>query len=367
MKKNTLSLLFLISIVIADYLYEYYFYFAKYNQTPLIIKTFDGSGQPYHPSVVFVDKGWNGHRYWMAQTPYPIGAEPYRDRWECPQIHVSDDGELWKSPVPGKLIPIDDLTEEEIQRKDYFSDPHLVLRGDSVLECFYRLTNKTDSCTRTCLLKKTSTDGISWSKRELLIDLTSEKAINSVGNMVRSPAVLFENEQYLMWYVDGIKPFEPNKHILLSTSSDGYEWGKSIQCILNGPDINPWHIDVAHIGTEYQMTIYDQKNLTLWVSNDGKHFTYSRLLLSPVGVRGSFYSEGLYRSSLIKDDKNFKLYFSAYDVKNTYLGLMEGNSVEELETISPINRKNARVKLSAFPRTYLSIWKRRIHRIFNRG
>ena len=366
MKRLFWSLLFIISTLFVDYIYEYYFYFAQYNQIPLKVNTFDGSNQPYHPSVIFVDKGWNGHRYWMVQSPYPIGGKPYRDRWECPQIHVSNDGEIWESPLPsGKLLPIDNLSEEEVKEKDYFSDPHLVLREDSVLECFYRLTNKTDAGMRTCLLRKKTTDGLSWSEREVLLDLLSEKSLKTVGDMVRSPAILFENNSYHMWYVDGMKPFDPNKNIRYSTSSDGYDWNPCTLCELDGPDVNPWHIDVAHIGTEYQMTIYDQKDLTLWVSKDGQHFTYQRKLLSPAGLRGSFYSEGLYRSSIIRDNINFKLYFSAYDTERTYLGLMEGSSYEKLKTISPINRKMVRISFQDFPRTYLSIWKRRIYLLFS--
>lgn len=337
----------------SEYLYEYYRFFAKYNQTPLDIKTFDGSNQPFHPSVIFVDKGWNGFRYWMAETPYPIGGKPYRDRWECPTIHVSNDGYNWA--VPGELRPIDDLTAEEIQRGDYFSDPHLVFKEDGSLECFYRLSSPTKEKLHTRILRKTSNDGISWKNREVLIDLMSDEAINTVGYVV-SPAILYEEGKYCMWYVDAIHPFGPDKHICLSTSVDGYQWSKLTKCVLKGPYVNPWHIDVTNIDGLYYLTIYDIKELTIWKSFDGKTFTYLRTLISPAFIRGCFYSEGLYRSSLVKTDEDLKFFFSAYDNQRTYLGLMSGDSIDNL---TPVSIQGNRVNFSNFPRTYLSIWKRR--------
>ena len=40
---------------------------------PCTTPTYDGSGQGMHPSVYDAGAGetWNGHRYWMAMTPYP--------------------------------------------------------------------------------------------------------------------------------------------------------------------------------------------------------------------------------------------------------------------------------------------------------
>ncbi len=345
-------------IVLTDYFFEYNIFFNKYNQRPLVIKTFDGSNQPYHPSVIFVDKGWNGYRYWMAETPYPIGGEPYRDRWECPQIHVSEDGKIWCSPS-NKLCPIDDLNEEEIFRKDYFSDPHLVLR-DGVLECFYRLSKHTDNGGQTYLMRKKTKDGVNWGEREILLSFPSAKSSDTIGDMVISPALLFENREYRMWYVGAISPTEKNKPLYVSSSPDGYEWNKRTKCILNGPTINPWHIDVNRIGSRYVMTIFDFKTLTLWESSDGVIFTYLRKLLTPVTIRGVFYSEGLYRSCLIKDTWGYKVYYSAFDIHQTFLGLMEGKTLGE---IKPVSVRGKRVKFSNFFRTYLSIWKLRFHSI----
>ncbi len=85
---------------------------------PLKIVTPGNINQPYHPSVLFFENGFEGYKYWMAESPYPIRSIlPYRDRWETPCIHFSNDGKKWESI---KDNPIDDLTEEEIKNKYYF-------------------------------------------------------------------------------------------------------------------------------------------------------------------------------------------------------------------------------------------------------
>ena len=76
------------------------------NQRPLDIKTFDGSDSPYHPAVLSFKDGWNGYKYWMAETPFSPKAQPYPDRFECPTIHVSNDGINW-THLGDELKPID--------------------------------------------------------------------------------------------------------------------------------------------------------------------------------------------------------------------------------------------------------------------
>ena len=71
--------------------------YSRYSfqrKRPLLIKTPDGFNEPYHPSVVFFDKPWNGFSYWMAFSPMPkkgVG-KPYIDRWECPCVYQSQGG-----------------------------------------------------------------------------------------------------------------------------------------------------------------------------------------------------------------------------------------------------------------------------------
>lgn len=158
----------LITIFILDFLIQTIIFRKKYSQAPLQIKTFDGSDQPYHPSVMYSANGWNGFQYWMVLTPYPMQKAPYKDRWECPCIYCSTDGINWTPPANFQN-PLDDLTDKEIEHKDFFSDPHLVQR-DNILECWYRISHHCHNDRDTYLIRKCSVDGIHWSEREILYD-----------------------------------------------------------------------------------------------------------------------------------------------------------------------------------------------------
>lgn len=344
---------FICAIVVLDYLLEFHFY-NKVNQSPLSLETIEGTGQAYHPSVLFFEEPFDGYHYWMVESPYPIGALPYRDRWECPSIHVSNDGLHWQIPK-GLTNPIDDLLPSEIRNRDFFSDPHLVFK-DGQLECFYRYSEKTNEGYHTRLVRKTSRDGILWSDRELMLDFLLSSCVDSIGDMVRSPAILWQNNRYRMWYVDNSDP-KGAKHVCYSESFDGTNWAEAITCTLEGYATNPWHLDLALLNEEYVLTLYDFHDLTLWKSDDGISFVFSKTLLSPSGISGCFYSDGLYRASLIKDLEGYKLFFSAYDDRQTRIGLMTGDKMEELQVVS-VNGPNKTIL--EFLKPFMMIWKVRL-------
>lgn len=343
-------------LVLVEYGGEYLF-FGRVNQSPLSLETIEGTGQAYHPSVLFFENPWNGYRYWMAETPYPMDTPPYRDRWECPSIHVSHDGIHWRQPE-GLVNPIDDLSSSEIQNRDFFSDPHLVFK-DGNLECFYRFSEHTDDGYHTSLVKKTSADGVSWQDRTLLLDYLDSGCLSTVGDMVRSTAILWQNDRYVMWFVDNADP-KGDKHVCYSESTDGRHWSKKDICELRGHTVMPWHLDLNYVDGEYLLTLYDFQDLTLWKSSDGKGFDFVKTLLSPSGVYGNFYSDGLYRSSLIKDHDGYKVYFSAYDDRQTRIGLMAGESLEDLRVYSAAGPQ---IKIWDFPKPFLMIWKVRLWRL----
>ena len=354
-------IVFAITLLIAiDYVYRY-FAFEPYNQSPLNIETPEGNAQPYHPSVVYIPGGWNGYAYWMAETPYPLGPDgdwnglpPYRARWENPCIHASHDGIHWETP--GDLVnPIDDLNETEIENRDFFSDTHLVMNGDT-LECWYRICRTQRD--ETYILRKYSADGIHWSERETVIDLQDPAVVREgPGGMIVSPAIQKIGGRYCMWYVNDIGE---SRSICRSFSDDGRNWQKKEYCRLSDTAVVPWHIDVQRIDSIYYMVIYDFRNLTLWSSRDGLFFEKRRLLLAPSPKLGSFYAGGLYRSALLRDDKECKLYFSAFD-KKTAVGLMRGNCPDSLKIYSVSGNK---VSFFRFPVTYLRQKKQAIVRLF---
>lgn len=330
------SIIIIIFLLMVDFIILINRYKKIYSQFPLQIKTFDGYNQPYHPAVLYKDNQWNKFKYWMAVTPYPMNAQPYRDRWECPCIYHSNNGTDWY--ISSSLAyPLDDLNGNEIMNKDFFSDPHLLLK-DNLMECWYRLTHRYRENMDTYILRKTSADGINWTEREVLIDPNDKDILHNLGDMVRSPAIIWQNE-YRMWYVDNKKNIG-QRNICFSSSSNGFKWKQRIICQLKGKEINPWHIDVSYIDNVYYLIIYDLDSLSLWKSEDSTHFDFIKTILKPSLVYGSFWSDGLYRSVLVKNEKSYLLYFSAYDEEKRYIGLMKGDDPSTLKVISASNGKS---------------------------
>lgn len=321
-------LLLCLAIVFFSYFATLWTKLKPYNQKPLDIKTFDGSDSPYHPSVLYFKDGWNGYKYWMAETPFSPQCKPYMDRNECPSIHISNDGINWNEIT---INPIDDLNEQEVKELDFFSDPHLVY-ANGELECWYRFTHRggnTNYYDNLQLVRKKSPDGIVWSEREVLVNLATKEG-NPLGNMVVSPAILYTDGIYRMWYVDSESRITRN--VAYSESTNGRDWTEKRLCFLNGIENIPWHLDVNIIDGKYTLLSYNFDTITLWESEDGINFSFIKEILKP-GTLGSFYGYTLYRACIIKDDK-YKIYFSGNDSLNTYIGLLQGDNIDNLDIVS---------------------------------
>lgn len=301
----------------------------------IVVDTPEGTRQPYHPSVLFFESGWNSWSYWMAYTPMPIGAKPYTDRWECPCVMVSNDGVNWE--WPGDKKALDDLMEYQISRKDYFSDPHLVYNAkERKMQIYYRLSEGSDIEKKITLIRRETEDGVHWSDRQLL---------SYDDNLIEwlcptSPAFRCVNNTYQMWFVEeGHHDRTKKREIYTATSDDGLVWKDSCKCQLSGIDINPWHIDCQCFSGIFWLTIYDfTQRVSIWKSTDGIHFVYVKDILHPSYKNGSFYRIGLYRTCLVSDLDGYKAYFSAKNGRSVTIGLMQGKSLEDLTVISASRR-----------------------------
>lgn len=311
------------AVVIAAELTAYIF-FCKGG---LKIKTPDGYDEPYHPSVLYFENSWNGWKYWMAFTPMPHSAEPYPDRWENPCVVVSKDGIRWEYP-DGKVQPLEDLSDIQIKNKNYYSDTHLVFNEDkNRLELFFRL-NEGEDCGIIRIFRKCSYDGIAWSEKELLTSENDEV----ISLKAVSPAVIYENGRYSMWFVADEGAKGP---VYIASSEDGLFWGDIKKCELKGRFVEPWHIDCKHIDGCYKLLVYDQNNeLTLWKSTDGRSFDFEGLLLKPSRQAGSFYNRGLYRSCLVNTKDGIKMYFSAFDGEKNGFGIASVNKTGKASVVS---------------------------------
>jgi len=306
--------------------------------TPLDIKnTPNCQPHPWHPSVIYVDEGWNGHRWWMAQTPFPPkDLAPYRDRYELPCIHFSDDGIHW---LPIKSNPIDDIDQQMVDDHNYLSDPHLVLRN-GILECYYRLSllkNRDLSNNQTLLLRKKTTDGENWSSREVVADLRKTDDTSIWGDQIISPAIIWDGRQYFCWYVDR-NIYSNYRKIFRTTSKDGIVWDKHAVCsIACDKTIDPWHIDVQYYNDSFQMIIYDDWRLYWFESKDGINFDFVSDILTPSQYFMDFYSEGLYRACSVKVNNSIWVYFSATNARRASLGLLKTSDRTHFEHVKGIS------------------------------
>ena len=285
----------------------------------------------WHPSVVYLEAGLGGHKWWMAQTPFPpCQIEPYRDRFEIPCIHYSDDGINWKTISNN---PIEELTKKHIKEHDYFSDPHMIYK-DGQLELYYRFTilkNKQPIGNKTIIYKRTSIDGFNWSPRTQIADLRTQKDVAVWGEQIISPAVVWNNKEYLCYYVDSSK-YIVERNIRVATSKDGIKWNDSLVCEIIGIEVIPWHIDVQYFGGLYRLVLYSDKknNVTYYESSDGIKFTYKQTVLSLSKSPFSFFCSELYRSCLVNGpNKRISIFFCGANYHNmrSYIGRIDTNDM----------------------------------------
>lgn len=312
-----------------------------HNESPLTLPSVWGLNSPYHPSVLFFKEKWNGYHYWMAETPFPFPPlDLYRDRYECPCIHVSNDGIHWND-IEGLTNPLIDLTDQEIANFDFFSDPHLFMCGDR-MECWFRISRRHGNNsyhvndTDTFLLRMISTDGKHWSKAETLLNLSQISSVELV-----SPAIIYKDGKYQIWMVE-VDVASQRYSIVCLTSADTKHWSNFSKCNLEGFEFSPWHIDIQYFDNKFQLVVFElnsSKSLSLWQSVDGLNFSKIRTFPISTGFWGSFYELRLYRASLCKvSDSDYRLYFGCNDSVSSHIGLLAGKSISDMSLVSVDNK-----------------------------
>lgn len=291
---------------------------------PIYLEDPYGYNQFLHPNVRYFKNGWNRYKYWMCVTPMPMDGELYPDRYENPCIYVSNDAINW-SVMQGSTNPIDELTEQNISRKDYMSDPCLVYRDDlNRLECWYRISYAQENF-KTLILRKYTTDGVNWSDREVMVD-TSEY------HMIRSQAMRWDNlaKKYRMWYTGG----ESGSVVSYNESLDGKVWDNYKKC--SGIS-KCWHLDIEIVNGKYYLLNYetdsnlDINQLRLHVSDNGIDFDSGVVILKPELC--TWYASGLYKSTIIYTGKEWVMYFSG-ETNRRYIGIATGSDPFKLNVLN---------------------------------
>lgn len=271
--------------------------YFKLDFNPFIeleILNYTNNFQNTHPKILFFPDSLFGYKYWMTYTPYPDGNIEFEN--VC--LAVSNNGYFWTHINDSKpLVP---------QYKfGYNSDPHLLYRTDlNQLELWYRPYNI--STLKSKIVRCVSTDGVNWSKEQTIWDFDDSQKL--------SPAILFEDDKYKMWYCDNnlIKFRE-------SVDNDIDKWTSSSTVPVYVKRVNFWHLDViSDSNGKYEFLVCGYNINSNSNSADLYYFsqninTYTTPhLIAHKFLNNSRY-KGLYRSSFFKDGDYYYLYGSSID------------------------------------------------------
>lgn len=292
------------------------------TKKPLFTQTYDGSNQAVHPSVIYIDKGWNGYKYWMGITPYPQG----NDNMENPQILVSNDGVNF-APFNGlnKALAIPD----DVNKGSHYSDIALCFANDT-LEVYFRYnppnstsTGPDNGCNKLFVMK--TSDGVNWTSPKLVLDTTT---FNEKYDFV-SPKIIYDEGVYKIWFSN----YSAN---LYYTETKNWKTFKKVSTcnITDKPsNFSLWHQDIIKTSLGYECIIagyvdgkFSPQNLYYCYSKDGINFSPAKLLLTPSN-RDGFDNESLYKSCLVRVPDKYLLYYSARNKNGEWrIGLAENTN-----------------------------------------
>lgn len=277
---------------------------ASFMADPLSISTYDGSGYTVHPDVIdFGAGGWNGHRYWMAITPYPNEDPAY----ENPSIYYSDNKTTWAVP-DGLTNPIESTPVDGF----YNSDPGLIFDDASnKLYCFWREWKDSISETVYCM---ESTNGITWTNKQTVLS-------GETWNTVISPSIIYNGSQYVMYTVDRTVA-SPYQVLRRTSSSLTGPWSEA-QAITLDDQPECRHIDVIYVPSDgrYYAVITGAATAPYFaVSTDGVSFSASAFMTGAVPA----WTAILYRASISRSDTGFDMWYTGNSAPKLYqLGYTE--------------------------------------------
>jgi hypothetical protein len=277
---------------------------------PLITPTYDGSGEVVEPTVLYFPNGWNGHAYWMVVSPYPnIAGQEGKEPYENPAILVSEDGQKWDVPA-GLKNPI------ALPEQGTLADATGVFDDKSDQLFVYFLNDVKGAVYHESLLRTTSTDGIHWTKPQILI--------SGDNTFVNSASVTKVGDTFYLWAVDtGIGCGTLTSTVNVRTSLDGAAWSNPIALNFTQPGFVIWHLNTIAVPSKGQFmsllaaypvgTNCDRTRVFFANSHDGLNWqTYPHASLSP---GKGWDSLEIYRSSLLydPDTKLLRVWYSARD------------------------------------------------------
>ncbi len=292
----------------------------------LDIPTYEGSGQAIHPDVLYFPDGWNGHRYWMAFTPYPNSNDIYED----PSIVVSDDNETWVVPE-GLTNPIDTKPAQ-----GYNADTELVYNDTTdELYLYYMQYNSNPAVNTVYMMFTKSADGVSWTEPTSLLSWD----LDDIADNERSYTIIKQGDEWHYWAQTNLTSVAPHR-VTYRSSSDGLVWSAPVGVTFsNAPSL--WHLNVEYIPSksEYWM-IYNSNTIGgamyFAKSTDRLNWTHYPLPIISLGDTGQWDDNTIYRPSFIYDEASdlVRVWYSARAASGQWhTGYTEKGSQEILNVV----------------------------------
>ena len=324
--------------VVADIATDTYYKEAYNSRYKLNLESVYGDIEAYHPKILEFENKWNGYNYWLTYTPYPDSDE----QKENPHVVASNDMINWEVPK-GFSNPLDDVPGNEHEK--YNSDSHLVYNNDlNRLECYWRYVD--DISGSVTIYRRYTLDGVNWAEKEIVAYSKNRKEKDYIA-----PGIIYENGTYKIWYVDHNLVV---KYAEASVSDKTWNDKKTIN--LEYPSsLQPWHLDVIKTDRGYEMLLMAFENwekrgiasLYHTISTDNKNWSKCTEIIKPTTGSNYWDNRGIYRSSMIKKDGIYLVYYSASNIDNIKgIGIMYGKDINKLKSvdIDYINDKNAAEK-----------------------
>lgn len=295
---------------------------------PINFENYLGNCENIHPKVLYFENGWNGYRFWMAYTPYPLGAIAA----ENPCVAVSDDGINWKTPTGLKNPLFNQFSD------GYNSDTHLVYReSDGVLECWWRPHIESKIADLIC--RRTTKDGINWTEPETVVPL------GETGNLRMSPSLFIKDGKYVMFYATGRLLYEMHCDV----EGQKFQWSQPRLLEVPQGDLFLWHLDVIPSGSNdieiiacaFPATGGGNNAADLYyIKGDMNKWEFSSpvLILPRSHDPNAIDYRSIYRASLVKVKNRYFVYYSSIDNDwHRHMALSIGDSVFDLKGYNPVS------------------------------
>ena len=306
---------------------------------PLVIPTYDGSGQGMHPCIIdfqsqYNKSSWGGYRYWMVMTP-----APYKQRFlENPSLIGSQDGIHWIVP-DGMKTPLVNCTPPENN-----ADPDMIYNPTTnELWLYFDRANHKQKVGAILLIK--IKENFTMTDPQVLFQWDPQ----NFDSAIVSPCIWMESPS--RWHMWGVFVNYPNPFVY-KFSSDGIHWDKTIICQDDkGGDpfpskgYRPWHQSCkpnykehriefivasrTNISKNYPQSLTD---CLVYAQCPMDHPGIVTLpLQSPLLIKSDtgWDNQLVYRTTFIIDDMHFgyryRIWYSACDKKDRWgIGFIQG-------------------------------------------